>query len=177
MPLNIEFKAPVESGARLAELEARLLATGPRFAGEDHQIDTYFRVPNGRLKLREGNVEHALIHYLRGGAEGARASRVLLYEPAPDPALKAVLTAALGVLTVVDKRRRIYFADNVKIHFDVVEGLGTYLEVEAIDRDGSIAEARLQEQCAHYIQFFGVRSFEPRSYSDLLMREEGGTGF
>lgn len=177
MPLNIEFKAPVAHAERLDELEARLLGTGPRFAGEDHQVDTYFRVPHGRLKLREGTVEHALIHYRRSAEEGARASEVLLYEPLPDPALKAVLTAALGVLTVVDKMRRIYFSDNVKIHFDRVAGLGTFLEVEAIDRDGTIGEEKLQAQCAHFIRFFGVQAFQPLSYSDLLLREQVAQDF
>lgn len=43
---------------------------------------------------------------------------------------------------MVDKRRKIYFIDNVKFHFDVVENLGTFIEVEAID---SKEEFRLEE--------------------------------
>jgi adenylate cyclase class IV len=56
--------------------------------------------------------------------------------------LKNILIRQLGVKIVVDKRRKIYFIDNVKFHFDVVENLGTFIEVEAID---SKEEFRLEE--------------------------------
>jgi len=40
--LNIEFKAATN---RLAELENLLQQHNPVFIGEDHQVDTYFKVP------------------------------------------------------------------------------------------------------------------------------------
>src|SRR4051812_33390182 len=104
--LNVEFKA------RTTDLEAAekiLLNYNPTFIGEDHQIDTYFNVPNGRLKLREGNIENALIHYERENSQGSKSSHVLLYQHSPDKNLKATLTAALGIKAVVDKKRKIYF--------------------------------------------------------------------
>ncbi|MDB5197438.1 MAG: adenylate cyclase [Flaviaesturariibacter sp.] len=169
MPLNYEFKASTD---RLDELEALLKERSPRFAGEDHQTDTYFNVPTGRLKLREGNIENTLIQYHRSNVAGAKQSDVLLYHHQPDPSLKAVLMTALGVKVVVDKRRRIYFIDNVKFHFDTVGTLGTFVEVEAIDSDGSIGIDKLKEQCAFYSQLFGVKpeDYLAESYSDLLLR-------
>lgn len=168
MHLNIEFKA---RSNRNAELEQNLLALNPRFAGEDHQVDTYFNVAHGRLKLREGNIEHALIHYTRSNTAGAKQSDVLLYQHRPDASLKSILTAALGIKVVVAKRRRIYFVDNVKLHFDEVSGLGTFLEVEAIDLDGTIGKDKLQQQCQYFAGLFGVNSadYVGQSYSDLLM--------
>lgn len=168
MHLNYEFKART---TRQAEQEAILQAQSPCFVGEDHQVDTYFNVPNGRMKLREGHIENALIHYQRVNTAGAKQSHVLLYEHQPAPALKALLTAALGIKVVVDKRRRIYFIDNVKFHFDRVEGLGTFVEVEAIDLDGSIGLAKLQEQCTHYAALLGIQEedYMAESYSDLLI--------
>lgn len=144
---------------------------GSRLVGTDHQVDTYFRVPEGRLKLREGNIENSLIHYLRPDQSGPKTSDVLLYRVAPDPALKAVLERALGVLVVVDKQREIRFVDNVKIHLDTVQGLGTFLEIEAIDADGSRTEAELLLQCQAFMEAFGVSDDDlvERSYSDLLM--------
>jgi adenylate cyclase class IV len=62
MHINFEFKAKHDD---IEGLEQKLLALNPLFVGEDHQVDTYFNVPNGRLKLREGNIEHALIFYDR----------------------------------------------------------------------------------------------------------------
>ncbi|RYY86309.1 MAG: CYTH domain-containing protein [Chitinophagaceae bacterium] len=168
MHLNFEFKAKT---GRLDELEAMLQNKSPRYVGEDAQTDTYFHVPNGRLKLREGNIENSLIHYTRHNVAGAKQSDVILYTHEPDATLKAALSTALGVKVVVDKRRRIYFVDNVKLHFDRVASLGTFVEVEAIDLDGSIGIERLKEQCREWAEFFGVEEsdYMSESYSDMMM--------
>jgi adenylate cyclase, class 2 len=171
MHLNFEFKART---GRLNELETRLLKQNPLFAGEDRQTDTYFNVFNGRLKLREGTIENALIHYERTNTADAKESKVLLYQHQPDTSLKQVLTAALGVKIVVDKKRRIYFIDNVKFHFDEVKELGTFIEVEAIDKDGSIGIEKLKQQCNDYIALFQIddNDFIAGSYSDLLLAKK-----
>jgi predicted adenylyl cyclase CyaB len=49
------------------------------------------------------------------------------------------------VLATVDKHREIYFVGNVKFHLDTVEGLGTFVEIESIDMDGTIGQDRLYE--------------------------------
>lgn len=178
--LNIEFKA---STNKLAEQEALLQQQNPLFIGEDHQVDIYFNVPSlpsqscgwqaGRLKLREGNIENALIHYEREDVAGAKASHVLLYHHKPDKALKEILIKTLGIKAVVDKRRRIYFIDNVKFHFDTVEGLGTFVEVEAIDKDGTIGKEKLQAQCNKYAALFGLlaEDYCSVSYSDMVLQK------
>lgn len=166
--LNIEFKAKAKD---IVSLEGLLLQHKPRFVGEDHQIDTYFNVPSGRLKLREANIENALIHYERENVAGAKSSHVLLYQHQPDKMLKEILIKTLGVKAVVDKRRKIYFIKNVKFHFDTVEGLGTFVEVEAIDKDGSIGKEKLQEQCDEYAALLGISSEDycSLSYSDMIL--------
>ncbi len=166
--LNIEFKA---STNKLPELEALLQKQIPQFIGEDHQIDTYFNVSAGRLKLREGNIENALIHYEREDFAGAKSSHVLLYQHQPDKTLKEILIKTLGVKAIVDKRRKIYFINNVKFHFDTVDGLGTFVEVEAIDKDGGIGKEKLQAQCDEYAALFNFaeEDFISVSYSDLIL--------
>ena len=84
--LNFEFKA---TSTDIDRLERLLLELSPRFVGEDRQTDTYFNVSTGRLKLREGNIENALIWYERSNTAGAKRSDVLLYQHQPHPALKA----------------------------------------------------------------------------------------
>lgn len=169
--LNIEFKAKAND---VLAAEKMLEQHNPRFIGEDHQVDTYFNVVNGRLKLREGNIENALIHYERENTAGSKSSQVLLYQHQPDQNLKAILTKALGIKAVVDKRRKIYFIDNVKFHFDTVQNLGTFIEVEAIDRDGSIGKEKLQEQCDFYAAMFGIKEedFVAVSYSDMIIAQK-----
>ena len=166
--LNIEFKALTN---KLTELEAFLLEHHPVFIGEDHQVDTYFNVTQGRLKLREGNIENALIHYERENTTSSKVSKVLLYQYQPDKSLKEILIKILGIKTVVDKRRKIYFIDNVKFHFDTVERLGHFVEVEAIDKDGNIGVEKLQSQCDHYAALFNIakEDFIAVSYSDMII--------
>jgi predicted adenylyl cyclase CyaB len=166
--LNIEFKAKATD---IASLETKLKQYNPQFIGEDHQVDTYFNVQSGRLKLREGNIENALIHYEREDFAGAKSSHVLLYQHQPDKTLKDILIKTLGIKAVVDKRRKIYFINNVKFHFDRVDGLGTFVEVEAIDKDGTIGKEKLQEQCDEYAALFGiaVEDFCSVSYSDMVL--------
>jgi adenylate cyclase, class 2 len=174
MPLNIEFKATCTN---IQAAEALLQNLQPRWVGEDHQIDTYFNVPVGRLKLREGNIENALIHYVRENAAGSKSSEVLLYQHQPNAHLKALLTKALGIKTVVDKTRRIYFIDNVKFHFDTVANLGHFVEVEAIDTDDSISAHTLQQQCNNYAQLLGIAAhqYQSHSYSDMLIAQSANT--
>jgi len=165
---NVECKARCSD---IAAAEARLLTLNPLFNGEDNQCDTYFNVPNGRMKLREGNIENALIFYERTNTAGAKVSEVILYQHQPDASLKAILTAAMGVKVVVQKKRRIYFIDNVKFHFDTLEGLGHFIEIEVIDREGSVPVEQLQAQYDHYAAFLGIQQadYVAFSYSDMLL--------
>jgi adenylate cyclase, class 2 len=168
MHINFEFKARVNN---IDRLEEKLKAHHPDFKGEDHQVDTYFNVNNGRLKLRQGNIENALIWYEREDTAGAKRSNVLLYQHTPDTSLKDILIKTLGIKAVVDKKRRIYFIGNVKFHFDRVEGLGSFIEVEAIDKKGDIGLQKLQEQCSFYSNLFELQqdNYIANSYSDMVI--------
>lgn len=168
MPVNYEFKARVSD---VEDKERQLLALNPDFIGEDNQRDTYYDVNRGRLKLREGDIENALIYYERQNVSGAKISEVLLYEHAPDADLKAILEKVHGVKVVINKKRRIYFLENVKFHFDRVEGLGSFIEVEAIDKTGTAGHDTIKRQCDKYAVFFKIEEsdYVSQSYSDLLL--------
>jgi predicted adenylyl cyclase CyaB len=165
---NVEFKAKVDN---LEQYENKLLSLNPRFVGLDHQIDTYFNAQVGRLKLREGSIENALINYDRENSLGSKESHIILYQHEPNAALKNILTRQLGVKIVVDKKRKIYFIDNVKFHFDTVENLGTFIEVEAIDSSEAFTLEELKDQCDNYRDFFELteQNMIEKSYSDLIM--------
>ncbi len=165
---NYEFKAKCGD---LENLEQKLLVLNPFFKGEDHQIDTYFNVPSGRLKLREGNIENALIYYERPDIADAKQADIILYKHSPEKALRDILVKVLGIKIIVDKTRRIYFIENVKFHFDTVKNLGTYVEVEAIDEAGDTGLENLKEQCNKYFNYFGLDKSDlvDKSYSDLIL--------
>jgi adenylate cyclase, class 2 len=171
--INVEFKARMRDEKRV---RAALKSLRLRVAGTDHQVDTYFNTSTGRLKLRQGNIENALIFYQRQNTPKVRPSRVLLCEfsdPALVRTLKKVLASALGVAAVVDKVREIYFVDNVKIHLDRVRGLGKFLEVEAFVPKGRLRHGRRQAE--QMKQMFGVLPEDvlPHSYSDMILRHHG----
>jgi adenylate cyclase class 2 len=165
---NFEFKAKVDN---LEKYENKLLTLNPIYKGLDNQIDTYFNVKKGRLKLREGNIENSLINYDRENISGAKLSDIILYKHEPNIALKNILINQLGVKVIVDKKRKIYFIDNVKFHFDNVANLGTFIEVEAIDTEGQHTIEELKEQCNKYYDFFELTDKHniEKSYSDLIL--------
>lgn len=169
MHANVEIKAKSNNVDKVREM---LKNEGADFKGTDHQIDTYFVVPNGRLKLREGNIENYLIHYERNEDKNSKTSKVTLSEVDENSNIKNVLLKALKVLAVVDKQREIYFIDNVKFHIDEVENLGSFIEVEARDPDGTLGIEKITEQCAFYKNLFEAQESDliDCSYSDLVMR-------
>jgi predicted adenylyl cyclase CyaB len=166
--INFEFKAHSQ---HIELLEDKLLELNPEFIGTDNQTDTYFNVPKGRLKLREGNIENALIYYERKNIEGAKQSDIILYKHQPAKSLKDILIKVNGIKVIVNKTRKIYFIKNVKFHFDHVEGLGNFVEVEAISNTGKTSIKKLKAQCEKYAELFEIKESDyiSVSYSDLIL--------
>lgn len=171
MPQNVEIKARCASPEKIHEI---LQQQNARFIGVDRQVDTYFNVPEGRLKLREGNIENQLIFYKRDNQSGPKKSEVLLYPFQENKTLKEILTVTNGVKVVVSKERSIYFIDNVKFHVDSVADLGTFMEIEAIDRTDTISLEKLEEQCRFYMDLLKIEGTDlvEVSYSDLLLAKK-----
>src|SRR4051812_22964802 len=129
--LNIEIKATCPDPEFV---RTYLKNNHAEFIGTDHQVDTYFNVKKGRLKLREGNIENNLIYYERNDQPGPKGSDFQLIN-LPDPAqLKEVLSSSLGIKIIVEKKRDIWFIGNVKFHIDELPGLGSFAEIEASNK-------------------------------------------
>jgi homotetrameric cytidine deaminase len=126
---NVELKArDPEPAATLAAA----LAHGATDEGILRQRDTYFAAGSGRLKLREEDDRATLIAYARADEAVARLSAYHLVD-VPDPAgMTTALDDALGISVVVTKRRHLLLWDDVRIHLDEVEGLGSWVELEAV---------------------------------------------
>lgn len=166
--INIEIKARCNNQNEIRKI---LKSRKADFKGIDHQIDTYFKVSFGRLKLREGEIENYLIFYKRENKKGPKKSQIILFKSNPSSPLKQILVKSLGVLVIVDKKREIFFIKNVKFHLDVVKKLGKFVEIEAIDQDGNIDKAKLLEQCNYFLKLFKIKNKDliENSYSDLLI--------
>lgn len=166
---NIEIKARCHNPDAIRDI---LQKHNADFIGTDHQIDIYFQVPQGRLKLRKGSIEQKLIFYQRNNQKGPKSSDIHLVPAAHPQKMQALLESALGTKVIVDKQREIYFIDNIKFHIDEVDELGSFMEIEAIDKDGTIGEEKLQQQCQKYINLFSIQEEDliAESYSDLLLK-------
>lgn len=109
------------------------------------QRDIYFNVPQGRLKLRRQN---DAVHQL----------------------IEAALTSVLGVLAVVSKARRLFLWEGVRIHLDQVDGLGNFIELEAVAASEGTDLGRFEMPLADLRRAFDIEDAHllGESYSDLV---------
>ncbi len=167
--VNVEIKAHDADPAAMA---ARCEALGAVDQGVLHQRDTYFSGRHGRLKLREQDGSGAeLIAYRRPDTTEAEES-AFIRAPAADPALLyEALDAALGTTVVVVKRRRLWLWENVRIHLDDVEGLGTFIELEAMVGPGLNSAEEAAEKVTRLRSELAIAddALVAVGYSDLLL--------
>jgi homotetrameric cytidine deaminase len=168
---NIEVKARDADPGRTLELA---LALGAEDRGEISQRDTYFARARGRLKLREQEPgETELIQYRRDDADGPRTSHYRRVAAGAAGGLREALDEAYGTLVVVDKRRRLLVWEEVRIHLDEVEGLGQFVELEAVAPADSDLTGE-HEKVARLRQELRIEdgALVAASYSDLLLDSE-----
>ena len=167
--VNVELKAVDRDPEATA---ARCVSLGATDAGVLSQRDTYFPARRGRLKLRveAGALGGELIAYGRVDAvEPVESAYVLAPVAAPEE-LEEALDAALGTTVVVCKRRHLFLWEGVRIHLDEVDGLGSFVEFEAVLPDAgdrATADAKL----ARLRRELGIadESLVSLGYADLLM--------
>jgi cytidine deaminase len=168
---NLELKARDPDPPRTLE---RALALGAEDKGEMVQLDTYFARARGRLKLREQQTEGTplwdeLIAYSRADSPEARTSTYLRVPVADAAPLREALEAAYGTLVTVEKRRRLLLWEGVRLHLDEVEGLGSFLELEAVAEPGS--DMTLEREKVERLRAeLGIEdeALVAQSYSDLV---------
>ncbi|MBC5991399.1 class IV adenylate cyclase [Pontibacter cellulosilyticus] len=167
MYADITIKARCDNPA---EVESILLGLNATYQGQDVQTDTYYESEYGKLKHRQGNIENVLIHYNRTRLEEAHQTEVLLYLKNPSAATVAAVCQGKRILGQVKKRRKIFFIDNVKFHLDQIQDLGTFVEIEAIDLEGSVGTEVLQQQCDYYKEMLQIQDEDiiTSAYTDLL---------
>ncbi len=166
---NLEIKAvdPDPQATLRAALEL-----GADDAGWLHQRDTYFHAVQGRLKLREAPPEPAeLIAYARAELAGPKVSLYRVVQVADHHALVEALSESLGVKVVVEKARRLLRWHNVRIHLDRVEGLGDFVELEAVAASpGGLEVERDRVEKLRATLGIADEHLVAHGYADLLTR-------
>lgn len=167
---------------RMVELKARvgdhtflrqsLVALGAEHVGTFQQKDSYFKVPEGRLKLREvedtGVAE--LIYYEREDVAGPKSDDAFLLRVQEPEELKKVLKKILAPLIVVEKVREIYVYEGTQIHLDTVKGLGKFVEFERQTGDDPKIVEKDRQNLHELMEKLRIdpTGLESLSYSDLI---------
>ena len=169
-------RANIEIKARLCDLDAAAevaRALGARDSGTERQVDWYFRVPRGRLKLRRSSrTGDQLVIYLRPDERGPCRADYEVIPVRPDGRTRELFEEVFGIDVVVEKKRHLFVLENTRIHLDQVARLGSFLELEAVHAhgdEGALAASR--EHVERLLEAFGVGPDDllARSYRELLL--------
>jgi predicted adenylyl cyclase CyaB len=138
MAKNIEIKVKVDD---LEKLRIRVQRICEGVGEEITQEDIFFNNSLGRFKLRILAPDMGqLIFYQRLDLAGPKLSNYLIYDTADPEGLKQVISQASGVRGTVRKRRWLYWFGSTRIHLDLVEGLGAFMELEVVLQPGESRE-------------------------------------
>lgn len=162
---NVEFKAELRE-PQMARGVCR--AIGATYIGVLEQTDTYYRVPSGKLKRRETVGEATeVIFYERPRSLSPKLSHFTIYTEAA--AEERFGREPPPIWLVVKKKRELWMYDGVRVHIDEVEGLGWFVEFEAMVSDGTDMPA-CHALVAELRRVFGPAMGEPidRGYAELL---------
>jgi len=148
---NLELKAKYPDIAGARRLAA---AIGAQQQWRRQQIDTYFKVTTGKLKLREEEGKTAeLIAYNRKAQANEKISEYDIYAIENPACFKQLLSAVLETLVEVKKQRELFLWENVRIHLDIVASLGRFMELEAVidpENDVAISRQRIHTLLNHF---------------------------
>ena len=165
----VELKAKIED---LDIVRDKLTSLGAQYIGTFRQIDVYFDVPEGRLKLREVEDDNKveLIYYQRENIAEPKKSDVFILKIQEPAFLKTILGRLLKIRATVEKVREIYRYQGTQIHLDRVKNLGTFLEFERETSAGAQAIRNNRQVLGKLMEKLGIssESLEELSYSDLI---------
>ncbi|MHC4983522.1 MAG: CYTH domain-containing protein [Planctomycetota bacterium] len=168
MRKNVELKAYCPD--RHKALEAAK-TSGGRCLRTHEEIDTYFRTPRGRLKLRTSDaLGDCLIYYERPNTPQFKQSSFQIVPIGQSTSLGQLLKRALGVRAVVSKQRTTYEIGPALVNIDEVEQLGSFIEFE-VDVAQAGSEQEASTLASHLQADFGVGVAETVawSYADLAI--------
>jgi predicted adenylyl cyclase CyaB len=175
MPSNIEIKARARN---FDEIKARAEKLSDKSVEVIPQEDTFFNTPRGRLKLRAlSEAKGQLIYYTRPDQEGPKRSDYHIYQTSDPENLKGVLALAYGIRGIVKKTRYLYRVGQTRVHLDDVEGLGQFMELEVVMREGQ-SDAEGQAIAEELMERLGVASSDllEGAYMDLLESSAESSG-
>lgn len=185
---NIEIKAKVND-------PDTFLSKANRFPNmplsELDQTDYFFNTtkPELRLKLRverrsdlqndpnkirwDSNIRSYLVSYERPDETGPKLSKYDIYTPSDPEQLRRCLTTSLGLKGILRKNRKVWLNGNTRIHFDNVQNLGYFMELEVV-LDSNETPKEGERKARFLMNELGVKEDDliDCAYFDLLQKKE-----
>jgi adenylate cyclase, class 2 len=128
---NVEFKAELRDPDLCRRLLKGDVVQGAIWIECLEQFDTYYRVPDGKLKRRETTgYPTEYIFYSRAHRTRPKLSNFTIYTESQ--ALSRFGATPLPIWLTIKKSRELWLHRGVRIHLDTVEGLGNFIEFEAL---------------------------------------------
>lgn len=162
---NIEFKAELRDPEAARRQCANL---GAHFVGSLRQVDLYFKLPDGRLKKRQttGQLTEWIFYHRPNRLQPKMSNFTILTD---DQARRRWGTQSLRAWLTVTKTRDLWLLGDTRIHLDDVEGLGRFIEFEAVVSKNLDVRA-CHQAVASLRETFAPSLGEPVSvgYSDLM---------
>ncbi len=125
---NVEYKCELRDPALGKIILSRM---GARFITAMKQRDTYFKINDGRLKKRESADEPTeFVFYHRQDRIKPKLSHFQIY--GEEEAAAKFGPQPLPVWMVIEKTREVWMFEGIHIHVDTVEGLGSFIELQAL---------------------------------------------
>lgn len=144
-----------------------------KYEGVLKQRDIYFNLSPGKLKLRTINAdEHQLIYYKRSNRASAKFSNYYISYITHPNRVQMLLKEIFGIKIIVNKQRKLYIWQNVRIHIDTVITLGKFIEFEIVCKSQN-DEKRSFEKMKFLKKLFNISNKDilRSSYSDMLIRK------
>lgn len=166
---NIELKIKLNDFKRVV---SQLKKIGAKYINQLHQIDTYFNIKSGRLKIRNiNNKIFELIYYQRPNKKSSKISnyQILNIKKNQIQKIKSILKKSLEVKIIIEKDRGLWQFNNTRIHLDRVKKLGNFLELETVVKK-NLEEARIEH--SKIINLLNLKNYKKcsNSYSDLALK-------
>ncbi|CAD5211238.1 unnamed protein product [Bursaphelenchus okinawaensis] len=133
--VTLSIKAYVRD---LEAMESKIFAYTETLGHIAQQLDVYFNVPYGQLKLRKTHPskEHAELISSKSVSHSSNLVETRSTHIQEASALRKTLELCITELGSIKKKRRVYVKDNVRINLDDVEDVGVFVDIE-IKKDGS----------------------------------------
>lgn len=169
--INLEIKVIAPN---LEEIKDRAVKIEAKNIASLSQVDTYFLVGEKRLKLREEKDTNYIVYYIRNNKENSKLSKYNIVNIPKNLVwyVKKLLSFTFGIKVIINKKRELFVYKNTRIHFDYVENLGSYIELETVFNTNQ-KERDLIVEHDFVVKSLGLDTLEkiPNSYSDLIINK------